>query len=99
MKITLEVFYYLAAGFYGFLYSYLVLKILQKFFFSSLKKGKFNPMFSIPFMFISAIFLFLPALIHLRYFVATFIVAVITNLILIIGLSRNFTRTSNQKKD
>ena len=98
MRITIEVFYYLIAGLYGFLYSYFVLKILQKFFFQSVKKGKFNPLISVFFMFVSAVFLFLPALIHFRYFLATFIVAVITNLVLLIRLSKNFVDESKKTK-
>lgn len=91
-------FYYLLAGLYGFLYSYFVLKVLQKFFFQSVKKGKFNPLISVPFLFISAIFLFLPALISLRYFIATFFVAVITNLVLLIRLSKRFVDESKKTK-
>jgi hypothetical protein len=97
MKITLEVFYYAIAGLYGFLYSYFVLKTLQKYFFQSVKKGKFNPIGSIFFMFVSAIFLFIPALIHFRYFIATFFVAVITNLVLLVRLSKSFTEESKKK--
>jgi len=97
MKITVEVFYYLIAGFYGFLYSYFVLKVLQRIFFKSIKVGKFNPLMAVFFMLVSAAFLFLPALIHYRYFIATFFVAVITNLVLLIRLSKSFTEEANKK--
>jgi hypothetical protein len=99
MKITIEVFFYLLAGFYGFLYSYYLLKLLQKFFFKSVKAGKFTLFMAILFMLVSAVFLFLPALINYRYFIATFLVAVITNLILLIRLSKSFINQARQEEE
>jgi len=99
MKIAIEVFFYLLAGFYGFLYSYFVLKLLQRYFFKTVKAGKFNSIMAVLFMLVSAVFLFLPALIHYRYFIATFLVAVITNLVLLIRLSKSFTNQARQEEE
>lgn len=97
MKITIELFYYILSGFYGFLYSFFLLKVLQKIFFQSTKKGKFNPLYSVLFMFFGAVLLFLPALIRLRYFIATFVVAIITNLVLLMKLSKSFVKESKKR--
>jgi len=96
--LLLNILLYVLAGFYGFIFSFFVLRFLQKFFFSSIKKGKFNSILSIPFMLVCAIVLFLPALINLKYFAVALASAIITNFILLILLSRQLVQKKDDKK-
>ena len=77
----MKIFYYILAGLYGFLFSYVLIKVIKSLFSKLVKSGKYNPLFAIPVMFVAAVVLFLPALAGLIYFASSFAVAVITNLI------------------
>ena len=77
----MKIIFYILAGLYGFLFSYVLLKVIKSLFSKLIKSGKYNPLAAIPVMFIAAVVLFLPALVGLIYFVISFTVAVITNLI------------------
>lgn len=77
----MKIFYYILAGLYGFLFSYVLIKVIKSLFSKLVKSGKYNPLIAIPVMFVAAVVLFLPALAGLIYFAISFAVAVITNLI------------------
>lgn len=79
----MKIIFYILAGLYGFLFSYLLLKIIKSLFLKLVKSGKYNPLAAIPVMFLAALVLFLPALIGIIYFAISFAVAVITNLVLL----------------
>jgi len=77
----MKIIFYIIAGLYGFLFSYVLLKVIKFLFSKLIKSGKYNPLVAIPVMFVAAVVLFLPALAGLIYFAISFAVAVITNLI------------------
>jgi len=99
MNIELIILLYVLSVGYGFVLSFSVLRFLQKFFFASIKKGKFNPLLSIPFMFVCAVFLFLPALIHIQYFAVSLGSAIITNFVLLLLLAKDLSTKKDSKKD
>lgn len=96
--MALKVLIYIASAIYGFLVTFYGLRWLQKCFFYSIKKGTYNPLFSVLYMFIGALLLFLPALLHSLApwdFLVSLIVSVITNIILLATIQQRNHKKSN----
>lgn len=96
--MALKVIIYIASAVYGFLVTYYGMQWLQKYFFQSIKKGKYNPLFSVAYMFVGAVLLFLPALLHQIApwaFLVSLVVSVITNIILLVTIKQRHQQNSN----
>ena len=96
--MALKVIIYIASAVYGFLVTYYGMQWLQKCFFQSIKKGIYNPLFSVAYMFVGAVLLFLPAFLHPLApwaFLVSLVVSVMTNIILLVTIKQRHQQNSN----
>jgi len=87
--VALKVIIYSISGLYGFSITYFGMRWLRKVSFQSIRLGKYNPVGSILYMLIGGVLLFFPALYDIWAFLISFIVSMVTNLIVLFSLAKS----------
>jgi len=94
--VALKVIVYVVCALYGFGITYYGMQWLRKVSFRSIQQGKYNPIASILYMLVGGLFLFIPALYDIKAFLISFGVSLITNMFVLLSLSKTNKKNHSQ---